>query len=80
VKAPSALARLRGARGHRHLLQGSAVLVAGAAIQAASGAIFWLVAARLDTPADVGEAAKLSQSVLFVTYLAGLGLPVALSR
>ena len=56
------------------------MLVAGAAIQAASGAIFWLVAARLDTPADVGEAAKLSQSVLFVTYLAGLGLPVALSR
>lgn len=80
MKPPAVLTRLSGARGHRHLLTGSAVLVAGAAIQAASGAVFWLVAARLDTASDVGEAAKLSQSVLFVTYLAGLGLPVALAR
>lgn len=56
------------------------MLVVGAGIQAASGAVFWLVAARLDIEADVGAAAKLSQSVLFVTYLAGLGLPVALAR
>jgi len=79
VKPPAALARLRGA-GHRHLLTGSALLVVGAGIQALSGAVFWLVAARLDVEADVGAAAKLSQSVLFVTYLAGLGLPVALAR
>lgn len=56
------------------------MLVVGAAIQAGSGAIFWLIAAKLDTEAAVGSAAKLSQSVLFVTYLAGLGLPVALAR
>lgn len=56
------------------------MLVVGAAIQAASGAVFWLIAARLDVETDVGAAAKLSQSVLFVTYLAGLGLPVALAR
>ncbi|HEV7720289.1 MAG TPA: lipopolysaccharide biosynthesis protein [Iamia sp.] len=75
-----ATARLKRAKGHRHLLQGSAMLVIGAAIQAGSGAIFWLIAAKLDTEADVGSAAKLSQSILFVTYLAGLGLPVALAR
>ncbi len=79
MKPPAALRRIRGA-GHRHLLTGSAMLVVGAAIQALSGAVFWLVAARLDVEADVGAAAKLSQSVLFVTYLAGLGLPVALAR
>lgn len=56
------------------------MLVIGAAIQAGSGAIFWLIAAKLDLKADVGSAGKLSQSVLFVTYLAGLGLPVALAR
>lgn len=56
------------------------MLVVGAAIQAASGAVFWLIAAKLDTTVDVGDAAKLFQSVLFVTYLAGLGLPVALAR
>lgn len=80
MKPAAALSRLRGSRGHRHLLTGSAMLVVGAAIQAASGAVFWLIAARLDVEADVGAAAKLSQSVLFVTYLAGLGLPVALAR
>lgn len=56
------------------------MLVVGAGIQAASGAVFWLIAAKLDTTGDVGDAAKLFQSVLFVTYLAGLGLPVALAR
>lgn len=71
---------IKRARGHRHLLTGSAVLVVGAAIQALSGALFWLVAAKLDSANEVGAAAKLFQSILFVTYLAGLGLPVALAR
>ncbi|HEX7131324.1 MAG TPA: lipopolysaccharide biosynthesis protein [Iamia sp.] len=75
-----ATARLKRAKRHRHLLQGSAMLVIGAAIQAGSGAVFWLIAANLDIEGDVGSAAKLSQSILFVTYLAGLGLPVALAR
>ncbi len=56
------------------------MLVVGAGIQALSGAVFWLIAAKLDTTIDVGDAAKLFQSVLFVTYLAGLGLPIALAR
>lgn len=80
MRTGAPIARLRRAQGHRHLLTGSAMLVVGAAIQAASGAIFWLIAAKLDTEGDVGAAAKLFQSVLFVTYLGGLGLPVALAR
>jgi len=74
--------RLRAARSdkHKHLITGSAVLVAGAAIQALSGAVFWLIAAHLDPESVVGAAGKLFTSVLFVTYLAGLGLPVALAR
>jgi O-antigen/teichoic acid export membrane protein len=78
----STLARFRpaGTQGHRHLLTGSAVLVVGAAIQALSGAVFWLIAARLDAEDVVGAGGKLFTSVLFVTYLAGLGLPVSLAR
>lgn len=80
VRSPVPKARLRRAQGHRNLLTGSAMLVVGAGIQALSGAVFWLIAAKLDTTADVGDAAKLFQSVLFVTYLAGLGLPISLAR
>jgi O-antigen/teichoic acid export membrane protein len=74
--------RFRSARvaRHRQLITGSAVLVVGAAIQAITGSLFWLVAARMDEKVDVGSATKLFTSVLFVTYLAGFGLPVALAR
>lgn len=65
---------------HRHLLAGSAALVVGAAVQAVSGAVFWLVAARLDTTDDVGRATALFTSILFIAYLAGLGLQVSLAR
>lgn len=66
--------------GHRHLLTGSAVLVVGAGIQALTGALFWVVAAKLDRQSNVGNATALYTSVLFGGYLAGLGLPVALAR
>lgn len=66
--------------GHRHLLTGSALLLVGAGIQALSGAVFWLVAARLDGSDDVGAAAGLFTSILFVAHLAGLGLQVSLAR
>lgn len=73
--------RLTGrAAAHKHLLAGSAALVVGAAVQAVTGAVFWLVAARIDTTDDVGRATALFTSVLFVAYLGGLGLPVALAR
>lgn len=65
---------------HRHLLAGSAALVVGAAVQAVSGAVFWLVAARVDTTDDVGRATALFTSILFIAYLAGLGLQVSLAR
>ena len=66
--------------GHRHLVAGSAALVTGAAVQAVTGAVFWLVAARMDSTGDVGRATALFTSTLFVAYLAGLGLQVSLAR
>jgi O-antigen/teichoic acid export membrane protein len=68
------------ASGHRHLLTGSAALVLTAGVQAVSGALFWLIAARVDTQTDVGRATALFTSVLFVAFVAGLGQPVAAAR
>lgn len=68
------------ARAHRHLLTGSAVLVVGAAVQAIGGSLFWLLAAWHFPKSQVGTASALFTSVNFVTYAAGLGLPVALAR
>jgi O-antigen/teichoic acid export membrane protein len=70
----------RRTAGHHHLLQGSAVLVVGAGVQAITGSLFWLIAARQDTTDEVGRATALFTSVLFVSYVTGLGLPVALAR
>lgn len=73
--------RLTGRAGdHRHLLAGSAALVVGAGVQALTGALFWLVAARIDTTDDVGRATALFTSILFISYLSGLGLQVSLAR
>ena len=70
----------RRASGHRHLLTGSLALVLTAGVQAVSGALFWLIAARVDDQTDVGHATALFTSVLFVSFLAGLGQPVAAAR
>lgn len=69
-----------GGGGHRHLLTGSSVLVVGAAVQGVGGMLFSLIVAQWDTKAHFGDASALFTSVLFVTYLAGLGLPVAVAR
>ena len=69
-----------GSRDHRHLLTGSGVLVIGAGVQALSGMLFSLIAANGDPKTNFGNASALFTSVLFVTYLAGLGLPVSLAR
>ncbi|MCU1454405.1 MAG: hypothetical protein JWN46_2551 [Acidimicrobiales bacterium] len=76
------LARFRPQRasGHRHLLTGSGVLVIGAGVQAVGGTLFSLIVAKWDVKADFGNASALFTSVLFVTYVAGLGLPVSLAR
>ena len=68
------------ASGHHHLLTGSAALVLTAGVQAVSGALFWLLAARSDTQTDVGHATALFTSVMFVAFVGGLGLPVAVAR
>lgn len=68
------------ASGHRHLLTGSVALVLTAGVQAVAGALFWLIAARVDTQTDVGHATALFTSVLFVSFVAGLGQPVAAAR
>lgn len=70
----------RQALGHRHLLTGSVALVLTAGVQAVSGALIWLIAARVDTQTDVGHATALFTSVLFVAFVAGLGQPVAAAR
>ena len=66
--------------GHRHLLTGSSVLVLGAAAQGIGGMAFSLLVAQLDAKDTFGDATALYTSALFVVYLAGLGLPVALAR
>jgi O-antigen/teichoic acid export membrane protein len=70
----------RRASGHRHLLTGSVALVLTAGVQAVSGALFWLIAARVDEQTDVGHATALFTSVLFVAFVGGLGQPVAAAR
>jgi O-antigen/teichoic acid export membrane protein len=64
----------------RHLLTGSTVLVLGAAVQGFGGLAFSIFVNKIDVKADFGDATALFTSILFVTYLAGLGLPVALAR
>lgn len=74
-------ARLRARlRGHSELLAGSGLLVIGAAVQGFGGLAFSIAVSKLDAKSDFGDASALFTSVLFVTYLAGLGLPVALAR
>lgn len=72
--------RSQQASDHKHLITGSGVLVIGAAVQALGGMLFSLIVAQGDTKSDFGNASALFTSVLFVTYLAGLGLPVSLAR
>ena len=56
------------------------MLVVGAAVQGLGGMAFSMLVARIDAKDAFGEASALYTSVLFVTYLAGLGLPVAMAR
>ena len=71
----------RRASGHRHLLTGSAALVLTAGVQALSGALFWLIAARVDTQTDVGHATALVHLACCSSPSSpGSGLPVAAAR
>ena len=55
-------------------------LMAGTAVAAGSGFVFWIVAARLTDPAAVGRASALLSAVTLLTYLTSLGLPYGLLR
>ncbi|WP_426574836.1 lipopolysaccharide biosynthesis protein [Aquihabitans sp. McL0605] len=76
----SALRSRSSGSASRHLLTGSSVLVLGAAVQGFGGLAFSIFVSKIDVKSDFGNATALFTSVLFVTYLAGLGLPVALAR
>src|SRR4051812_35197297 len=55
---------------HRHLqlVRGSTALLVSTLVHAAGGFLFWLVAARLTGADDVGRAAALVSSSVFVLY------------
>jgi O-antigen/teichoic acid export membrane protein len=65
---------------HRHLLTGSAWLVVTLGINGVSGVLFWLAASHLYDKTQVGVASALVSSVVFLAFLAALGLPVTLAR
>jgi O-antigen/teichoic acid export membrane protein len=52
----------------------------GAAVQGLGGMLFSLIAAQIDVKSEFGDATALFTSTMFVVYLAGLGLPVAVAR
>ncbi|WP_421121052.1 lipopolysaccharide biosynthesis protein [Aquihabitans daechungensis] len=62
------------------LLQGSAWIVVGLAIQAILGFVFWLLGARVASSTELGEATALYTAIQFVNYASGLGLTIALAR
>ncbi len=62
------------------LLQGSAWILVGLAIQALLGFVFWLLGARVASSSQLGEATALFTAIQFVNYASGLGLTIALAR
>jgi O-antigen/teichoic acid export membrane protein len=64
------LARLRS----DHLVRNSLYLVLSTAVQAGLGFAFWIIAARLFHPVDVGRASSLISATTLVAFLALLGL------
>jgi O-antigen/teichoic acid export membrane protein len=62
------------------VVAGSLWSLLSVAVAAASGAVFWLLAAHLHSGTDVGRASALFTSVLFVNYATGMGLQVAVAR
>ncbi len=63
-----------------HLLRGSAFLMAATLSASAIGFAFWLVAARLYTPAEIGVASTLISATTLIAYLSLLGLNNSLVR
>ncbi|HRW37078.1 MAG: hypothetical protein KDB04_17920 [Acidimicrobiales bacterium] len=62
------------------LVQGSAWILIGLALQSLLGFAFWLLGSRLTSSDDLGLASALFTAIQFVNYASGLGLTVALAR
>jgi O-antigen/teichoic acid export membrane protein len=73
------LARIRVARSDQ-VLTNSLVMFATSLLMAAGGAIFWVVAARLQSPTEVGLASSLVAAADSLALLAQLGLNITLLR
>jgi O-antigen/teichoic acid export membrane protein len=66
--------------GHRHLITGSVWLIVATLVAALGGFAFWLAAAHVDSSTSVGRAAALFTSAMFLNYVTGMGLPIAVAR
>jgi O-antigen/teichoic acid export membrane protein len=78
---------LPGARGNAalylradHMVRNSLYLILSSGLQAALGFAFWIITARLFSPADVGKASSLISATTVIAYLALLGLNSTLVR
>lgn len=65
---------------HRGILASSSVLGVQSAVLATSGLLFWLVAARVYSADEVGEAGGLVTLTLLGDYLSAFGLPIVVAR
>ena len=63
-----------------HLLRGSAFLMGAMLAASGVGFAFWLVAARLYTPSEIGIASTLISATTLIAYLSLLGLNNSLVR
>ena len=63
-----------------HLVRGSAFLMAATLTASAVGFAFWLVAARLYSPGEIGIASTLISATTLIAYLSLLGLNNSLIR
>jgi O-antigen/teichoic acid export membrane protein len=66
--------------GRDPLFRHSYLLLASAGISAASGFVFWIIAARLSSAEAVGRSAALVSAVALLSYLTSLGLPYGMLR
>jgi O-antigen/teichoic acid export membrane protein len=66
--------------GHRDLIAGSFWMIATTVVAAIGGFVFWLIAAHIDSPSNVGRASALFISAQFLNCVTGMGLQVAIAR
>jgi O-antigen/teichoic acid export membrane protein len=62
------------------ILQGSAWIMVGLAMQSGLGLAFWWLGARVASADELGRSAALFSAIQFVNYASGMGLTVALAR